>query len=55
MSVLEEIKETLMAGNANKVRETVTKAVEEGLSPSTIIKRRPDCRHEYHRRQVQEQ
>jgi len=35
--VLEEIKEALMAGNANKVREAVTRAVEEGVPPGTII------------------
>ncbi|MGB9662284.1 MAG: corrinoid protein [Moorellaceae bacterium] len=37
MAVLEEIKEALMAGNANKVREGVKKALEEGVSPTTII------------------
>ncbi|MGB9663158.1 MAG: hypothetical protein ACPL5F_14295 [Moorellaceae bacterium] len=33
MAVLEEIREALMAGNANKVREGVSKALEEGLDP----------------------
>jgi len=37
MAVLEEIKEALMAGNANKVREGVSKALEEGIAPTTII------------------
>ena len=37
MAVLEEIKEALMAGNANKVRELAQKAVDEGIEPNTII------------------
>ncbi|SMB99916.1 5-methyltetrahydrofolate--homocysteine methyltransferase [Thermanaeromonas toyohensis ToBE] len=37
MAILEEIKEALMAGNANKVREGVNKALEEGIAPTTII------------------
>lgn len=37
MVVLEEIREALMAGNVNKVREGVSKALEEGLDPSIII------------------
>lgn len=37
MAILEEIKEALMAGNANKVREGVSKALEEGIAPTTII------------------
>jgi corrinoid protein of di/trimethylamine methyltransferase len=37
MAILEEIKEALMAGNANKVREGVSKALEEGVAPTTII------------------
>lgn len=37
MAILDEIKEALMAGNANKVREGVTKALEDGIPPTTII------------------
>lgn len=37
MAVLEEIKEALMAGNANKVKELTQKALDEGIEPNTII------------------
>ncbi|WP_406676945.1 corrinoid protein [Moorella sp. ACPs] len=37
MAVLEEIKEALMAGNANKVKELTQKALDEGVAPTTII------------------
>jgi len=37
MAILEEIKEALMAGNANKVKELAQKAVDEGVEPITII------------------
>ncbi|NLW07056.1 MAG: cobalamin-binding protein [Clostridia bacterium] len=37
MAALEALKEALMAGNANKVREEVQKALEAGIEPGTII------------------
>jgi methanogenic corrinoid protein MtbC1 len=37
VAVLEEIKEALMAGNANKVKELTQKALDEGIAPTTII------------------
>jgi hypothetical protein len=36
MAILEEIKMALMAGNMNKVKDGVTKALTEGLAPSVI-------------------
>ncbi len=38
MSVLQEISEALIVGNANKVKELTEKALEDGNSPSSIIK-----------------
>lgn len=37
MKILDEIKEALMKGDANQVRERAAKAVAEGLDPVTII------------------
>ncbi|ACL20667.1 corrinoid protein [Desulfitobacterium hafniense] len=37
MKILDEIKEALMKGDANQVREQAAKAVAEGLDPVTII------------------
>jgi len=37
MAILEEIKEAVMVGDANRVREGVSKALEEGIAPTTII------------------
>jgi len=37
MQILDEIKEALMSGDANQVRERATKALEAGLDPVTII------------------
>lgn len=38
MSILQEISDALVVGNANKVKELTEKALAEGIAPGTIIK-----------------